>query len=75
MIQTERTILRCFGEIKQAHEVIRREKEIGDVTGYINTARMHQAGEIIVTCQERIPKLYKEYQSLGGTKTLQELNK
>jgi len=58
----------CKDQTAMAQSAIKREKEIGAVSGYVNTSALHQAGEIIVTCKASISNSYAEYRRLGGAK-------
>lgn len=66
----ERQIAWCKSQSSMAQKAINRENEIGSVSGYVNTDRLHQAGEIIVSCKDNISKSYKEYRQRGGIKPL-----
>lgn len=68
--KVERQIAWCKNQSAQAQKAIDRENQIGLVSGYVNTVTLHQAGEIIVLCQESIPRHYAEYRRLGGVKPL-----
>ena len=71
----ERQIRYCVKMTAQAEETIERENQIGRVSGYVNKAILRQAGETIVMCRENNPKIYAEYQSKGGRKTLTAIGK
>jgi hypothetical protein len=60
----------CKDQTEMAQSAIKREKEIGSVSGYVNTSALHQAGEIIVSCKASISNSYAEYHRLGGMKKL-----
>lgn len=69
----ERQIIWCKRQTAAAHSAIERENQIGRVSGYINKLALRRAGEIIVNCEESIPRHYAEYRKLGGKRTLAEL--
>jgi hypothetical protein len=69
----EAQISACKEQMAMAQAAISREKQIGAVSGYVDTVRLHQAGEMIVICEASIPKLYAEYRKIGGQKALSEL--
>lgn len=66
----ERQIAWCKSQSSMAQKAINRENEIGAVSGYVNKDRLHQAGEIIVSCKGSITKNYAEYRQQGGSKPL-----
>jgi hypothetical protein len=66
----ERQIAWCKSQSAMAQKSINRENEIGTVSGYVNKDRLHQAGEIIVSCKDSITKNYAEYRQQGGSKPL-----
>lgn len=69
----EHEIVVCQRETERAERAIAREQQVGRVSGYVNKMTLREAGEMIVFCQERVPKTYAEYKRLGGTKSLSEL--
>lgn len=69
----ERQIVWCKNQSSMAQKAINRENEIGSVSGYVNTDRLHQAGEIIVYCKDSISKSYAEYKQRGGVRPLAAL--
>lgn len=73
LAEKERQIAYCHREIELAEKAIAREQQVGRVSGYVNKMTLREAGEMIVFCQEQIPKAYAEYKRLGGTKSLREL--
>ena len=73
LAEKERQIAYCHRETEVAEKAIAREQQVGRVSGYVNKMTLREAGEIIVFCQEQIPKAYAEYKRLGGTKSLNEL--
>lgn len=66
----ERQIAWCKSQSAMAQKAINRENEIGTVSGYVNKDRLHQAGEIIVSCKDSIAKNYAEYRQQGGKRPL-----
>lgn len=73
LAEKERQIAYCHRETELAEKAIAREQQVGRVSGYVNKMTLREAGEMIVFCQEQIPKAYAEYKRLGGTKSLREL--
>ncbi len=69
----EHEIVVCQRETERAERAIAREQQVGRVSGYVNKMTLREAGEMIVFCQEKIPKAYAEYKRLGGTRPLNEL--
>lgn len=66
----ERQIAWCKNQSAMAQKAINRENEIGTVSGYVNKDKLHQAGEIIVSCKDSNAKNYAEYRQQGGSKPL-----
>lgn len=73
--ELEGQILHCLNITNQAKTSIERENKIGQVSGYVNKKVLREAGEVIVMCQENIPKIYAEYRKKGGLKTLSSIRK
>lgn len=71
--ELERQILWCKRQSINAQQAIDRENQIGRVSGYVNKIVLRQAGEVIVSCNESIPKNFGEYKQLGGKKSIAEL--
>lgn len=69
----ERQIIWCKRQTAAARSAIERENQIGRVSGYVNKLALRRAGEIIVNCEESIPRHYAEYRKLGGKRTLADL--
>lgn len=66
----EASIKGCRAQIANANAAIAREKRVAAVSGYENSAGLHQAGQMIVYCEDAIPAAYAEYRKSGGTKPL-----
>ena len=66
----EQKIVSCKRMTKVANQAIAREQQIGAVSGYVDKAKLHAAGDYIVSCQSILPAAYVEYKRLGGAKTL-----
>lgn len=73
LTELERRIVSCKHEIASAKQVIDRENQIGQVSGYVNKLLLRQAGETIVLCNESIPTRFAEYKRLGGARALANL--
>lgn len=71
--EQEREIIWCKRQSVSAREAIDHENQIGRVSGYVNKMILRQAGEIIVSCNESMPKNFGEYTRLGGKKSIAEL--
>lgn len=69
----ERNIIWCKRNTLAARTIIERENKIGNVSGYVNKIALRNAGEVIVRCEESIPKDYAEYRKLGGQRALANL--
>ena len=69
----EREIIWCHRKSIDAQEAIDRENRIGHVSGYVDKTILRRAGEIIVSCDESIPKKFLEYKRLGGPKQMAEM--
>lgn len=69
----ERQIIWCKRQTAAAHSAIDRENQIGRVSGYVNKLTLRRAGEIIISCEESVPRHYAEYRKSGGKRALAEL--
>lgn len=63
----------CHQQTVNARLAIERERRVASVSGYENKMVLRQAGEIIISCQDSIPRDYAEYRKIGGTTALGNL--
>lgn len=68
-------IRQCEGVIELSQAMIKREKNIGRVSGYVDTQTLYQAGEAIVTCRQRIMGDYAQYRKDGGHESLAQISR
>jgi hypothetical protein len=71
--ELERQIIWCKRESVSARQTIEHENKIGRVSGYVNKMVLRQAGEIIVSCDETMPRNFAQYKRLGGMRSMTEL--
>jgi hypothetical protein len=64
--EAEKQIRRLRAVESQAQAAIDEERKIGEVSGSINRARLHEAGLVIVRSREAIERQFAIYKSNGG---------
>jgi len=74
VVELERHIAGCKRSSDRARQAIQRENEIGRISGFVDKRKLHEAGDWILSCQDRIAGQYVQYREAGGKKSLAEIN-
>lgn len=57
-----------MNEIVRAQRAIKKEKEIGDMTGVVDKAKLHEAGNTVVLGTKKMEALEKQYEKATGAR-------
>jgi hypothetical protein len=70
----EQQIAACKNQTIETRAVIANEHRVAEISGYENAARLNQAGQMIVFCQETERELYSKYRKNGGTQSFSAIH-